>query len=129
MSSSDLEQVNEEKPSTSLAGLLATAELPNLKEVFYDEDIGVCAVHILGDKFILHSEIFGRRDREKLAQIQEVNAAIDNGFRSRGITEIYTWAETDEQYRYNIFLGFTPTGNEVVLPGYDKTVYEFKKEL
>ncbi len=54
---------------------------------------------------------------------------IDEGFRSRGIEKLYTWAETDEQYRYNQFLGYTPNGLEVVLPGYDKPVYEFEKAL
>ena len=55
---------------------------------------------------------------------------IDEGFRSRGIDKLYTWAETDEQYRYNLFMGFKPTGEEIVFSyDYPNTVYEFVKEL
>lgn len=118
-----------EKPSTSLAGLLDTAEVPNLKELFRDENLGVCAVHWCGEKPVIHSEVFGGFDRGKLGLIQEVNVMIDEAFRKRGISKLYTWAETDEQYRYNQFLGYKPNGKEVMIPGYDTPVFEFEKEL
>jgi hypothetical protein len=113
-----------------LAGLLDTQELPNLKEIFRDEDIGVAAVHILGDKLVLHSELFGRRDRQKLEQAQLISVMIDEAFKDKGVDKLYTWAETEEQYRYNIFLGYKPTGEEVVMPeDYPRKVFEFVKEL
>lgn len=118
------------KPSISLAGLLDTQELPNLKEVFRDETIGICVAHLLGEKVVLHSEIYGDRDRRKLEQIQLINSMIDETMKSKGVDTLYTWAETDEQYRYNLFLGYKPTGNEVVMPeGYPNPVYEFEKVL
>jgi len=112
-----------------LAGLLATQEIPNLKELFYDEAIGTAAVHSLGEKYVIHSEIFGERSKEKLTTVQQISAMIDEGFRNRGINKLHTWAETEEQYRFNLFLGYKPTGNEVTIPDYPNPVYEFEKEL
>lgn len=113
-----------------MVGLLDTQALPNLKELFRDEAIGCAAVHLLGDKLILHSEIFGQRDRRKLEQVQEISAMIDNSFKEKGVEKLYTWAETDEQYRFNLFLGYKPTGEEVVMPeDYPRKVFEFEKVL
>ncbi len=126
LSNYDSEQVSREKPSISLDGLLSSAALPNLKELFRDEDLGIAAVHILGDKFVIHSELFGEPTKEKLERARAASRMIDESFRQRGV---YTWAMTDEQYRYNIFLGYVPTEKEVTLEGVDTPVYEFVKEL
>lgn len=112
-----------------MAGLLDSAELPNLKELFRDENIGCAAVDLVGEKLVVHSEIYGDRGREKLKMVQQVNEAIDNAFRERGVEKIYTWAQTDEQYRYNIFLGYRPTGYEVTFDGKPSGYFEFEKVL
>lgn len=129
-SSSDGELTNVEKPSISLDGLLRTGEIPNLKELFRDENLGVCGVHVLDGKLIIHSQLFGEPTKDRLARAREASIAVDEAFRARGVKEIYTWAETDEQYRYNLFLGFKPTEKEVVFdPPRENAVYEFVKEL
>lgn len=130
VSNSDSEQTSQEKPSISLAGLLDTAALPNLKELFRDETIGIAAVDTSGDKLVIHSEIYGRRDRPKLEKVQEVSLAIDEAFRTRGVERIYTWSDgTDESYRYNLFMGWKPTGEEVTLDGVPSGCMEFEKVL
>jgi hypothetical protein len=109
---------------------LRSAEIPNLKEIYRDEAIGVAGLHIVIGKLVLHSEIFGRPDRLKLDKVLEIATLIDERLAAKGVTELYTWAETDEQYRWNLFTGFKPTGEEVVFdPPYVRPVYEFKKEL
>ena len=112
-----------------MVGLLATAELPNLKEIFRDEDIGVCALHLVDEKIVIHSELFGRVDKTKLSQAREVSDAIDVALKERGVQTLYTWAGTDEQYRYNLFMGFKPTGKEVTFDGKLSGFFEFEKEL
>ena len=113
-----------------MAGLLDTAELPNLKELFRDENVGIAAVDTSGEKLVVHSEIYGRRDRQKLEAVQAASAAIDEAFRSRGVEKIYTFSDgTDEGYRYNIFLGWQPTGEEMTLNGEPTGYHEFVKVL
>lgn len=112
-----------------MVGLLDTAEIPNLKEIFRDETIGVVACHCIGGKFVIHSQAFTPLDKRGLEVAQELNVQIDEAFRQKGVTKLHTWAETDEQYRYNLFLGYKPTGCEVVIDGYPQTVYEFEKDL
>jgi len=108
---------------------LRTQEIPNLKEIFRDEAIGVCAVHVCDGKYVIHSELFGEPTKERLGQAQLVNTLIDETFKRKGVEKLHTWAITDEQYRYNMFLGYQPTGNEVVIEGFDTPVYEFEKVL
>jgi hypothetical protein len=85
---------------------------------------------MVDDKLVIHSEIFGERNKEKLGRVVEASLAVDEAFRQRGVAELYTWAYTDEQYRFNQFLGFTPTGREVLFDKPTTTpVYEFIKEL
>jgi len=113
-----------------LAGLLDTAALPNLKELFRDKDVGIAAVDTSGEKLVVHSEIYGRRDRSKLEKVQQVSAAIDDAFRAKGVERIYTWSDgTDESYRYNVFLGWKPTGEEVTFDGEPTGYMEFEKVL
>lgn len=85
---------------------------------------------MVDQKLVLHSELFGVIDRDKLQRALEVATLLDERLAARGVTELFTWAETDEQYRFNLFMGFKPTGAEVVfeqpLPN---PVYEFKKDL
>ena len=113
-----------------MAGLLDTAALPNLKELFRDQDVGIAAVDTSGEKLVVHSEIWGRRDRSKLEKVREVALAIDEAFRARGVEQIYTWSDgTDESYRYNLFMGWKPTGEEVTLDGVPSGCMEFEKVL
>lgn len=114
---------------TSLDGLLSTVETPNLKEIYRDPSLGVVAVHILGEKHVIHSEIFGDITREKIQKAQLVNTMIDEAFQRKGVDRLYTWAQTDVQYRWNLFLGYKPTGLEVVGDGIDRPTYEFEKVL
>lgn len=128
---SDLEQVSEESPSNSLVGLLDSAASPNLKEVFRDKTLGCCAVDLVGEKLVIHSEIFGERTPDKLRRVREASLLVDEAFRMKGVEKLYTWAVTDEQYRFNQFLGYRPNGNEVFIEGYETIapVYEFEKDL
>lgn len=118
-----------DRRSTSLAGLLDSQASHSLKELFRDENIGVAACDCVGGKFVLHSELFGEATKEKLEVARQISELIDEGFRSRGVAKIYTWAETDEQYRYNLFMGYAPTGEEVTINGVPSGFYEFEKEL
>jgi hypothetical protein len=108
---------------------LDSAEIPTLKELFRDKDIGCAAVDCLGETYVIHSEIYGKVDKEKLKQVMEINLLIDEGFRSRGVEKLTTFAITDEQYRYNMFLGYKPTGKEVEIKDCPVPVYEFEKVL
>lgn len=109
---------------------MRSAEIPNLKEIYRDEAVGVAGLHTVLGKLVLHSEIFGRPDRGKLDKVLEIATLIDERLAAKGVTELYTWAETDEQYRWNLFTGFKPTGEEVLFdPPYPRPVYEFKKDL
>ena len=122
--------MNPVKPSISLAGLLDSAELPNLKELFRDETIGIAAADLVGEKIVLHSEIYGERDGPKLKLVQRISAMIDEAFRSKGVEKLYTYSDgTDEGYRYNLFLGFKPTGEELTIDGTPSGYYEFEKVL
>lgn len=113
-----------------MVGLLDTQAIPSLKELFRDEDIGCAAYQLVGEKCVIHSQIFGRVDKSKLEKVQTINIMIDETFKRAGLSELYTWAETDEQYRFNQFLGYKPTGMEVVTTDYKgPTIYEFMKTL
>lgn len=59
----------------------------------------------------------------------QINLMIDEAFRKKGIEKIYTFAITDEQYRYNQYLGYKPTGKEAIIPNFDGHAYEFEKDL
>jgi hypothetical protein len=112
-----------------LAGLLDSAELPNLKELFRDKDIGCAAVHLVDEKIIVHSELYGKVGKEKMEVVRSVSEAIDEAFRAKGVKKLHTWAGTDEQYRYNLFLGYRPTGEEVTFDGVPSGFFEFEKDL
>lgn len=109
-----------------------TAALPNLKELYRDETLGVAAVDMVGEKFYIHSELKPEalKTKEGLEKIQQIGIMIDEAFRNKGIPKIYTFAETEEQYRFNIFLGWTPTGGELEHPNMNtQHFYEFEKVL
>ena len=112
-----------------MAGLLDTQEIPNLKELFRDEAIGIAALHLDGEKVVIHSEIYGDRGRRKLALVQEVNVMIDEKLKAKGIEKLTTYATTEEEYRYNVFLGYKPTGNALAEEVGGEIVYEFEKVL
>ena len=113
-----------------MAGLLDTAELPNLKELFRDEAIGIAAVDLVDQKLVIHSEIYGEVDRRKLELVQVVSGKIDEAFKAKGVERIYTWSDgSDESYRYNIFMGWQPTGEEVTFDGKPTGYQEFVKVL
>jgi hypothetical protein len=107
---------------------LLTLGIPNLNLLFEDDD-GAAVCHEFDGKYIIHSEFRKEITKELLKKAMEVSFMIDNAFRERGITELYTWAENDKQHRYNQFLGYFPTGNEVKIDGYDNSIFEYKKDL
>jgi hypothetical protein len=109
---------------------LDTAALPNLKELFRDETIGCCAVDLVGEKIVLHSDIYGPVGRERLGVLMEVANMIFTSLKDKGVEKLYTWAETDEQYNFNLHMGFTPTGEEVLFdPPQETPIYEFVRVL
>lgn len=109
-----------------------TAESLNLKELYRDEDLGLAVLHMVGEKFVIHSELKPKalQTKEGLQRVQEISTMIDEAFKKRGVDKIYTFAETDEQYRFNHFLGWEPTGKEMELStGDTRHFYEFQKVL
>lgn len=92
--------------------------------------MGIAVVDTSGEKLVIHSEIWGERDRRKLETVQEVSAMIDRAFKEKGVEKIYTFSDgTDESYRYNIFLGWQPTGEEMTIEGKPTGYHEFVKVL
>lgn len=116
-----------------MAGELLSLGIPNLKLLFDDED-GSAIVHILDDKFVIHSEF---KKGVNLDKAMEVSNMIDEAFKERGINSLYTWTSSRQEEVYSGYLGYKPTGVKVLtheeggpLPDdYPYEVYEFKKDL
>ncbi len=107
--------------------------IPNLNLLFED-DFAIAVCHEWDDKYIIHSEMYsGDYTLDNLKEVKRRSDAIDNAFRSKGIKEIYTWAENDDQKKYNRFLGYKPTGrimnDTFVDKNYPNEVLEYRKEL
>ena len=116
-----------------MVGQLLLAGIPNLNLLVEDE-IGLAVSHYWGGKYVIHSELFDPSPSlDTLKRAKEISNAIDTAFKEKGITTLYTWAETEDQKRYNKFLGYTPTGKTVnetfAAKEYPRDVLEYKKEL
>ena len=122
-----------ERISNFLVGQLLLAEIPNLN-LLYEGEEGIAVCHEWDGKYIIHSEIWNPDPNlEDLKAAKRVSNAIDKAFKQKGIKTLYTWAENDTQKRYNLFLGFSPTGQKVndtfVDKDYPYEVFEYKKDL
>lgn len=116
-----------------MVGQLLLSEIPNLNLLFEDEK-GIVVCHEWDNKYVIHSELYnGDLSLENLKYAKRISDAIDSAFRAKGVKEVFTWAENDEQKRYNRFLGYRPTGQTVndtfVDKEYPYEVLEYKKEL
>lgn len=125
-----------EETSTFWVGASCIQETPNLKKICEDEDF-VSFVNLITDhetdedKAVIHVHYKTDIDQRIINKSLEVMALIDESMKERGLDKLYTWAETDEQERFNRYLGFSPTGREVYIQGYyiDHPIYEYVKEL
>jgi len=129
----DLEPTREERISNSLVGQLLLSGIPNLNLLFEDE-VGIAVCHLWEGHYIIHSELYsGDFSLDSLKEVKRRSDAVDKAFRTKGIKTIYTWAETEEQMRYNTFLGYVPTGRVVnssfTNKDYPNQVLEYKKDL
>jgi hypothetical protein len=112
---------------------LLLAGIPNLNLLYEGED-GIAVCHEWEGKYIIHSELWNPSPTfEDLKAAKRVSNAIDKAFKARGISKLHTWAEDETQKKYNLFLGFKPTGRIVnstfVDKDYPNTVYEYEKDL
>lgn len=89
--------------------------------------------HFWDGKYVIHSEADCEMDLNFLKKAKKISNLIGKEFKNKGVKTIYTWAETEEQKKYNLFLGYTPTGKTVnetfTSKDYPREVYEYKKDL
>ena len=122
--SSSLEQMKLEKTLTFSAGQLLTLGIPNLDLLFDDED-GTVISHFFQGKYVIHSSLKKEPSLSLMKKAKEVCDEVNDAFNEHGI-ETYTWSENDKQQRYNEFLGYELTGQELDIPNYGK-VKEYKR--
>lgn len=96
--------------------------------------MGIVVCHDWDDKHIIHSEIYDDKyTLENLKIAKKVSDAVDQAFKRKGVKVLHTWAETEQQKRYNLFLGYKPTGRIVndgfAEKNYPREVFEYKKDL
>ncbi len=130
----DLEPVKSEKDLISLVGQLLSEETPNLNLIYQDDDgMAYSYDFIDGDtgehKYTIHSLYNKKIDKGLFEKIFTVSGLIEKGFKAKGVTSLYTWAETEEQDKFNKILGYEPTGSILNIPGYPNIVYEYKKDI
>lgn len=117
----------------SLVGQLLLSGIPNLNLLFED-DFGIAVCHEWQGQYIIHSEMYsGEYNLHNLKEVKRRSDAVDNAFKAKGVRTLYTWAENDQQKKYNTFLGYKPTGrimnDTFVDKDYPFDVLEYKKEL
>lgn len=136
----DLESPTSERTSTSLDGQSGTEEIPNLDKfhpLFQEDSIGSAFAHEYFDqnegkvKFVIHSSL-DNPTLEGLKIARDISCHIDDSFKEKGVTELYTWGYTPDHDKYNKFLGYFPTGKVIQFaegcdPGY--VIQEYKKVL
>lgn len=105
-------------------------ETPSLKKL-YEDDEGLAYVHILPDgKLVIHSYFKVDKSLKSIAKAREISFVIDQAFKDHGVKYLHTWATTDEEEKYNEFLGYVPTGYEITIEGYSgPPITEYYKEL
>lgn len=104
-------------------------ETPTLRLLYEDED-GLVYVHILEGKLNIHSHIKGEKSLSMLKKARQVSMLIDEMMKEKGVKYLHTWATTDEEDEYNTFLGYTPTGYQITVEGYEgPEIVEYYKEL
>ncbi len=104
-------------------------ETPTLKLLYEDEE-GLAYVHIVQDKLVIHSHIKVEKTLEIIKKARQISMLIDDMFKEKGVKELYTWATSEEEERYNEYLGYALTGNAITIEGYDgPEILEYRKEL
>lgn len=104
-------------------------ETPTLRLLYEDED-GLVYLHIVDDKYVIHSHIKVNKDLRVLKKARQVSMLIDEMFKEKGVKSLYTWATSTEEEGYNAFLGYVPTGYEITIEGYTgPDITEYYKEL
>lgn len=97
----------------------------------FEGGYAVADFYVNDQKVVIHS--FQANEDKPVSYLKEwkqYSDLVDEAFSSRGFDELYTWAITEEQIRYNFFLGYDLTGKEVILHGWEgPPIYEFRKEL
>ncbi len=117
----------------SLVGQLLLAGIPNLN-ILYEGEEGIAVCHEWKGKYVIHSELYNKEPSlDDLKVAKDISNNIDQAFKRKGITHLYTWAEDDTQARYNTFLGYKNTGRTVndtfTDKEYPREVFEYVKEL
>lgn len=81
--------------------------------MLYEDDDMIGIVHILDTKYVIHSEYKKPITGALIKKAASISKLIDEAFKNKGVEFLYTWSQTPEEERYNKFLGYEPTGNEV----------------
>lgn len=78
---------------------------------------------------VIHSEIEDK-SMANLKKVKEISDEIDKAFEERGYPYIETWAETEEQDRFNRFLGYKYYNIVEFIPeDYPNEVRRYRKEF
>ena len=108
---------------------------PNLNILFIEEGQGAAVCHTIEDggevKHMIHSHLEKPYTISRLKLAKKVSDQIDVLFKSKGVDKLYTWGISEEQHRYNTFMGYTLTGNEITINGQrgNPAIFEYVKEL
>lgn len=126
----DLEPMSEERTSTFSDGQSQQLGTPTRSPLFEDEDGYAFADFYENGQVVIHSHLKVDPTPMVLKKASAVSEMIGEAFKEKGYTELYTWGYTDAHERYNVFLQYFPTGNEVNIEGWDgPTMFEYKKVL
>ena len=97
----------------------------------YTDDL--CDIYLLDlgkDNISIHVFVLPTVDRKTIVHYRTVLSELLVALKDKGLSVLKAWAQTDEQYRYAMFFGFKPTGNEVTILGYaGDPIYELEMEL
>lgn len=103
---------------------------PTRNPLFEDEDGFAFADFYENGQIVIHSHLKNEPTKDLLTKASLVSDMIGEAFVQKGITELYTWGYTKEHERYNVFLGYYPTGKEVYIEGWEgPPMFEYKKVL
>ena len=125
----DLAIINPNPTLTFSVGPLLIQETPALKLLYEDEE-GLAYVHSVDNKLVLHSHYKVPKTMDTIKKARQISMLIDEMFKERGVKYHHTWATSEEEEKYNEFLGYVPTGYAVTIEGYKgPEIIEYYKEL
>jgi hypothetical protein len=92
-------------------------EIPNLKRV-YEDETGELWLFKINEDYTLHAFVQDCTKLSLMKHYRTIMIELCDQLKAKGIPALKTWVQTDEQYKYAMFFGFEPTGNEIQILGY-----------